>query len=298
MNKRLISRRNFCKSAAAISVLGAAGCASATRITKSSGLFDRFFIMDTSFWENKLDAQAQADILKLVKVRRSTDSRNEWEKFPRVLETFDQNRIAMVAVYVRLSIDEPEVPAFVSPLIDRLKGRGTLIWLNVTSQKYKPSDAEGDSAALPLIREIAGRAGKAGLSLSLYHHRGDWIEKVSDAYRLAYKSQCDNVGCTFNLYHWLFTDGPDNVEAKARMVLPKLNCLTINGAMKNTAQIDVKEAILPLNEGDYDVAGFVQTFLRLGYRGPIGFQGYGIGGDIRTKLQNTVQAWREICKRA
>lgn len=297
MTDRPISRRTFCQTLTALGV-GAlsSGCASAVKKARTSSLFNRFFIMDTSFWENKLDAQSQVDILKKVGIPKSTDSLNQWDKFPQVLKTFDENRVAMKAVYVRLSIDDAAIPPFVDPLIESLKGRGTLLWLNVVSQKFKPSDSAGDSAAVPIVQQIADRAEKAGLAISLYHHRGDWMERVGDTYRLAFKANRGNVGCTFNLYHWLFNDGPDTLDVKARMVLPKLNCVTINGAMKNTAQIDVREAILPLGEGDYDVEGFVRTFIKLGYKGPFAFQGYGIGGDIQTKLTQTVQTWRTICE--
>ncbi len=301
MIESTIPRRKMLRYLATTSVLGTsfsfAHSAETSRKESPSDLCDRFFIMDTWFWENKLDASQQAEILKRLGSRKATESRNRWDEFPQVLETFDRDGIDMVAVYVRLSIDDKELPGFFAPLIESLKGRKTLIWLNLTSQQYKPSDAAGDGNAQKVVLAAADLAEPAGLSISLYHHRGDWMERIGDTFRLAEACDRKSVGCTFNLYHWLFNDGGDRLEETAKKVLPRLNCVTINGAMKNTANIDVRAAILPLGEGDYDVENFVRTFVQLGYRGPIGLQGYGIGGEIEKKLASSLEIWRGYCGR-
>lgn len=301
MIESTVPRREILRYLAAASVLGTSATFAHSAETSSqmppSDLFDRLFIMDTWFWENKLDASQQADILKRLGSRKATESRNRWDEFPQVLETFDRSGIEMVAVYVRLSIGDRELPDFFAPLIDCLKGHNTLIWLNLVSQSYKPSDAEGDKDARKIVLAAADLAEQAGLSISLYHHRGDWMERIGDTFRLAETCDRKNVGCTFNLYHWLFNDGGDHLEETAKKVLPRLNCITINGAMKNTAAIDVREAILPLGEGDYDVEQFVRTFIKLGYRGPIGMQGYGIGGEIEKKMADSLEVWRGYCGR-
>jgi len=301
MIESTIPRREMLRYLATASVLGTrisfAHSAETSRKESPSDLCDRLFIMDTWFWENKLDASQQAEILKRLGSRKATESRNRWDEFPQVLETFDRDGIDMVAVYVRLSIDDKELPGFFAPLIESLKGRKTLIWLNLTSQQYKPSDAAGDGNAQKVVLAAADLAEPAGLSISLYHHRGDWMERIGDTFRLAETCDRKSVGCTFNLYHWLFNDGGDRLEETAKKVLPRLNSVTINGAMKNTAGTDVRAAILPLGEGDYDVENFVRTFVQLGYRGPIGLQGYGIGGEIEKKLVSSLEIWRGYCGR-
>jgi sugar phosphate isomerase/epimerase len=58
----------------------------------------------------------------------------------------------------------------------------------------------------------------------------------------------------------------------------------------------VEEGILPLGEGDYDVRSFVETFHKMGFRGPIGLQGYGIGGDIHAKLAASLEEWKKYSR--
>lgn len=295
-----INRRGFVTSVSTAAALAGFGCLFNNSMGASvspADLESRLFIMDTWFWDNSLDASRQVEILNQIGIPRGSDCRNQWDTFPGVLKRFDQAGVAMAAVYLRLDLDAEELPAFVPALLQSLNGRGTLLWVNPASGKFKPSDPAGDAAAVALLKKLDALARPAGVPVSLYHHRGDWLEKAGDAFRVAEKSGLENVGCTFNLYHWLATEEPDDLDTIARAVLPKLNCLNINGAMKDSATLDVRKAILPLGEGDYDVEHCVRTFVKLGYQGPIGLQGYGIGGDVEAKLIQSRDAWRAICAR-
>lgn len=236
-------------------------------------------------------------MLRRLNLRKGTDCRSQWEAFPKVIEAFDQNNVELTAVYIRLSIDDHEIPPVIPPLLKKLEKRGTLLWITPTSKQFGPSDPAGDPFAAALIREISIMAEKADLPISLYHHRGDWLERAGDAHRVACKVDRGNVGCTFNLYHWLCIEGPDDLKSKAESVLPKLNCITVNGSMNNAGELDVRKAILPLGEGDYSVEHFLQTFESLGYRGLIGLQGYGIGGDVYSKLEKSLHVWRDLYHR-
>ena len=44
------------------------------------------------------------------------------------------------------------------------------------------------------------------------------------------------------------------------------------------------------------MAGFLRTLRDLGYRGPIGLQCYGIGGDVREHLERSLATWRKIAQ--
>jgi hypothetical protein len=43
-----------------------------------------------------------------------------------------------------------------------------------------------------------------------------------------------------------------------------------------------------------DVAAFLKTLKTLGYKGPIGLQCFGIGGDTREHLARSMDAWRKL----
>ena len=57
---------------------------------------------------------------------------------------------------------------------------------------------------------------------------------------------------------------------------------------------DWKTLIQTLDRGTFDMRKFLKTLFDSGYTGPIGFQGYGIGGDAHDNLKRTMDAWREL----
>ncbi|OHB73370.1 MAG: hypothetical protein A2Z25_00200 [Planctomycetes bacterium RBG_16_55_9] len=102
----------------------------------------------------------------------------------------------------------------------------------------------------------------------------------------------ENVGVTFNLCHWLRVDNEKNMKPLIEMAMPHLFVVTINGA--DSGGKDWKQLIQTLDRGTFDVRGFLTTLYDCGYTGPIGFQGYAIGGDARDNLKRTMNAWREL----
>jgi sugar phosphate isomerase/epimerase len=73
--------------------------------------------------------------------------------------------------------------------------------------------------------------------------------------------------------------------------MPYLSVVNINGA--DTDGKDWKTLIQTLDRGTFDMRGFLETLRDAGYTGPIGFQGYGIGGDARDNLKRTMAAWEK-----
>jgi len=73
--------------------------------------------------------------------------------------------------------------------------------------------------------------------------------------------------------------------------LPRLFVVSINGA--DTDGKDWKTLIQTLDRGTFDMKGFLETLRDAGYTGPIGFQGYGIGGDAQDNLRRTMTAWEK-----
>ena len=97
---------------------------------------------------------------------------------------------------------------------------------------------------------------------------------------------------TFNLCHWLRTGNSQDLGKLLSEAMPHLSMVTINGA-DNDGQ-DWKTLIQPLDSGSYSVAGFLKTLIHFGYNGPIGLQGYGIGGDVYQNLSRSIGAWDEM----
>jgi len=116
---------------------------------------------------------------------------------------------------------------------------------------------------------------------------------VGDVVRLAEKSERKNVGVTFNLCHWLRTDGAGSMERVLKLAIPRLSVVTINGADR-----DGKEWIQPLDSGNFDVAALLRELQRLGYRGPIGLQGWNVANRYKIEpaenLKRSIGAWKKL----
>jgi sugar phosphate isomerase/epimerase len=145
------------------------------------------------------------------------------------------------------------------------------------------------------MRELADLARAQDVKIAFYPHAGFWLERAEDGLRLARAVDRPNVGATFNLCHWLKVEGDRDPTPLLREALPRLFFVTINGADGGaTKQMDWNRLIQPLDAGSYDVAGLIKSLRQLGYRGPVGFQGYGIPGDSRQILSRTMSAWKRM----
>jgi sugar phosphate isomerase/epimerase len=209
-------------------------------------------------------------------------------------EELDKNGLRLFTVYLGINID-PGQPGYGPELketIDVLRGTNAMLWLFVQSKQYKPSSPDGDDRAVEILREIADMAADANVRVALYPHTGFWVERVEDAVRVAKKVDRSNVGVTFNLCHWLMVDDEKHAKSLIQLAMPHLFVVTINGA--DSGGKDWKSLIQTLDRGTFDIKSFLATLYDCGYTGPIGFQGYGIGGDAYDNLKRTMNAWRQL----
>jgi len=216
------------------------------------------------------------------------------DNVPERLETLDRNGLKLYQVYARLNIDpaqakfNPKLPE----VIRLLRGRPTILGLLIKGGK--PSDPSGDDRAVVILREVAAMAAASGIRVALYPHTGDWIAKTSDAVRVVKKVDRPNVGVMFNLCHALKVEGARGLDTTLRQAAPYLFVVTINGADPPPGNWD--RLIQPLGRGSFDVAGLLATLGELGYTGPIGLQCYGIRGDARVHLRQSMAAWKELTR--
>jgi hypothetical protein len=71
--------------------------------------------------------------------------------------------------------------------------------------------------------------------------------------------------------------------------------VTVNGAdTGDTQTMNWDRLIQPLDSGTYDVANFIHRLIEVGYRQPVGFQGYGITGDPKAILTRSMNAWKSF----
>ncbi|MBN2315493.1 MAG: DUF1080 domain-containing protein [Sedimentisphaerales bacterium] len=216
------------------------------------------------------------------------------EHLAEMAKELDEHDLRLFSVYLGINID-PDQPAYGPELLDAIevmKGSNGMLWLFLQSKKLKPSDPTGDERAVEIIRDIADKAEKANLRIALYPHYAFWLERVEDSLRIVKKVNRKNVGATFNLCHWLRIDDEKNMKSLIEKAMPHLFVVTINGA--DSGGKDWKTLIQTLDRGTFNMRRFLTTLYECGYTGPIGFQGYGIGGDAHDNLTRTMDAWRKL----
>ena len=253
-----------------------------------------FFAMDTGTRDEQHTTPAsQAQMLQ--ELGYAGIDHTGTKGIPELLTELDQRGLRLFAIYTGVNIDggEKQWEPGLEEAIAALKGRGTVLWLPLTSKKHAVSSPDGDADAALVLTQIAEKAAASGLRIALYPHTGFWVERVEDAVRVAKRVNRPDVGVTFNLCHWLRVDGED-FEARLEEALPHLFVVTINGADADGKGWD--RLIQPLDSGTFPVAPLLAKLDALGYRGPIGLQGYGIGGDVRQNLSRSITAWQELTK--
>jgi sugar phosphate isomerase/epimerase len=255
-----------------------------------------FFAMDTGTKDDKHQtAKEQVEMIK--KLGYDGIGPTGDAGLAEMVQELDKNNLRCFAVYMGVNIDpnQQKYDPKLKEAMEILKGRNTILWLFVLSQKHKPSSPEGDARAVEIIREIADMAAQYKLRVALYPHYGFWVERVEDALRVVKKVDRKNVGVTFNLCHWLRVDDEKNMQPLIKAAMPYLFVVTINGA--DGGGKDWKQLIQTLDRGSFDMQRFLKTLKDSGYTGPIGLQGYGIGGDANDNLKRSMSAWRQLSER-
>ena len=205
--------------------------------------------------------------------------------------------------YITLSFSQsrPALDDALKRRLDAMQGYDAALWMAISKVETETGQArnsseDGDTVAIAAIREIADYASTRGVKVALYPHTASWLERVEDAVRLADKVNRTDVGVTFNLCHWLKVEGSErNPEPVLRAALPRLMFVTINGADTGaTKTMGWDRLIQPLGRGSYDTAAFLKTLASVGYKGPIGFQGFGIREEPHAVLKETMDAWRRM----
>jgi len=210
----------------------------------------------------------------------------------KMIDALDRRGLKMISTYVGCTVDA-EAPRYDMRLdaeIPLLRKHGTIIWLFLAKGK-NPTD----EIAVSLVREVAALARGVGLKVAIYHHVGFYVETVEDAIRIAEKVDRPNVGVSFNLCHFLKTDDGAHLEAVLRKAAPRLWLVSINGADGgDTKKMSWDRLIRPLGTGSFDVGKVLHVLDEIGYKGPIGLQCYGLKGDDRANLRQSIAGWKNL----
>jgi len=209
------------------------------------------------------------------------------------LESLDAVGLRLFQITMKVDLNgRPPFDSRFTNVLRRVNGRRVQFCLLVGGAK--PSDVSADPRGVEVLRQMSDLARETDAQLLLYPHVNDWIERIEDAVRVAEKVNRPNVGVMFNLCHWLRVDTRRDYAPLLRQARPRLWAASINGADTFDPEPGWKRYIQPLGRGDFDVPGLLRTLRDLGYTGPVGLQCYGITGDAREHLAESMAAWRKM----
>ncbi len=250
-----------------------------------------FFAFDNGTGRGRLSPDAQAKMLK--ELGYAGIGYTGAKGIPEMLKALDAHGLKMFSIYVgaKLGPDGPTFDPSLKEGIRALQGRDTVIWLTLTGKS-----PDGDRQAAQVVGEIAALAAESKLRVALYPHVGFYVARVEDALRVVEQVDRKNVGVSLNLCHWLKLDDEKNLQPLLKAAAPHLFLVSINGADGgDTNTMGWDRLIQTLDRGDFDMAGFLKTLAKYGYRGPIGLQCYAVRGDVRENLRRSMSAWRRLC---
>ena len=197
---------------------------------------------------------------------------------------------------------QADLPVELTQAVDGLAGTGGTLWLAINKVTLplglSMGPEYGDTVVVPQLRQLVAYARTKGVKVSLYPHAGFWAAQFETCVRVASKVDDPSLGVTFNLCHWLKVEGSERDPLPLiKDALPRLNFITINGAdTGDTQNLGWDKLIQPLGRGTYDVGAFVAKARAAGYRGPFGFQGYGIKMEPKELLKETMEGWKKGVK--
>ena len=204
------------------------------------------------------------------------------------LKTLDAAGLTLYQITMNVDVapDKPPYEARFKDVLKLVKGRNVQFALLLNGAT--PSDPAVDPRAVKLLREMSDLAQDSGSQLLLYPHVSSWVERIEDSVRVAEKVDRPNVGVMFNLCHWLRVDKQRDYKPLLKQAMPRLWAVSINGADVHDDKPGWDHYIQPLDKGSFDVGALLTTLKDLGYKGPVGLQCYGIGGDAREHLARSI----------
>jgi sugar phosphate isomerase/epimerase len=272
---------------------------------EAAALPNPFYAMDTCtkrpYPRNDIPPAAQLDLLKGLGYAGIAWTEEPPEQVRAVAAAARKRGLEVFAIYCAAQVTpdgdlrySPQLPE----IMKALKGHRAVVWLHLGGKGPAFDALTGKEPAVKKLRALADVAAASGLRVAVYPHVGEWTARFGDATRLARVVAHPQFGVTFNLCHCLAMGDEKRIPALLQEAKQVLFAVTINGADADVGRPDWSRLIQALDRGTFDVAALLRQLRQLGYTGPIGLQGYGIGGDRRENLSASLAAWRKLSRAA
>ncbi|MEM7315700.1 MAG: TIM barrel protein [Planctomycetota bacterium] len=207
----------------------------------------------------------------------------------KLLPIYEAAGLKVVSLYVggRVDSEGSHYDSVISDAITQLKGKDVILELYVQG-----GDGANDESAVEFVQDIADQAKASSLKVVLYPHTGFYMRTLADAVRIVKKAERKNVGVMFNVCHFLNVERDNNAITAIDSAKHYLRHASICGADKNGKPWS--GLIKTLDQGDFDQQALLRKLQKIGFRGPVGLQCYGVSGDSKENLKRSIEAWRKL----
>lgn len=197
------------------------------------------------------------------------------------VEIFQRHGMDVLSVYLNVN-DAPIPVESIAPLAQ------SEAMLELTIQK---ESAETVAA----VRKTVETAETLRIKVALYPHAGFSIATIPQALTLIEKVDHPNLGVMFNLCHFLHGEAPAELEATLERVGEKLFSVSTSGASLGKGK-SWEHLIQRLDKGNFPRVRLFKKLKKMGFKGPVSVQFYGVKGDSYENLKHTHEAWEKILK--
>jgi len=213
---------------------------------------------------------------------------------PHFISSAQQHKLAVNGIYFMLDIANP---AAAQATIAHIASIPVATTVEVAIFAERPglhlSDPSYDTQAITYLQQICALASLHGHQVVLYPHVSFWLETSADALRICQAVNHPALGISFNAYHW-YAMGNRDIHATLTSIAPYLRAANICGSRMNPAGSPMPATIELIDQGELDVFVVLCALYHVGYTGAIGLQGFGIGGDVYSKLRHSRQIFRDL----
>jgi len=266
------------------------------------------YAMDTYFYSSigAYEFEVRCEMLKELgydATYLTAWSENAWADVPKIAGVRSRHGLDVQAVYVTYDLSlspDAEPNARILRLIETVQGtRSIEVAMRFSaSGSVASSDPAADSTAVVALGQLLRSAERnKTIEILLYPHWHFWLERIDDAVRLASKFNHPQLGVVFCGFHWYAVDGK-NIQQRLTEASPFLRAVNLCGTRRYPGKSDgVPASIEPLDSGEMDNFAVLGMLRKMQFGGPIGFQGYSIGGDAYANLQRSLHAYRQMTAR-
>jgi sugar phosphate isomerase/epimerase len=232
-----------------------------------------------------------------LSIKRECDE--SWQRLLDAPAQMERTGLGLAAAYTFVTLGGAEPARGRSPadMLEKIPEGSTFELGFTAGWKKDLSDPRRDPDVLAFLAPLISRAKERGVTISLYPHYGFWLERIEDAVRLAAAVDDPALRVTFAGYHWYAADRTD-LHGKLRLAAPWLHRVNLCGAHPTPEGMDypLPAVIEPVGGGDFPLAEFVEGLRAIRYEGPVGFQGYLVGGHPPTNLRQSLDAFRRAVR--